>query len=329
MHEPKAKERATTSQPRYSANLPGIGISTFFRSPICEDLSSIDADVGILGIPYDAGVAYRPGTRFGPREIRTHSVRYGSWGGSLTAGYFDINTRERRMEGISLVDCGDVDVAYYDIERNLGRIESDVAAILSSGTFPVLVGGDHSVSYPCVRAFKELGPIDIVHFDAHLDWVDEIDGIRYGNGSPMRRISELPFVRNMVHIGIRDVRSRETDYRAALDRGALIVTRQELREIGVAGVLEKLPELGNVYVSLDIDGLDPAIAPGTGTPTADGMQYHELRGLFQGVAERGHIAGFDLVEVNPYLDNHGQTSLLAATLILECLGAVFNTSAVK
>jgi agmatinase len=309
---------------RYNANLPSVGLATFMKSPVCEDLSKIDAEVAVLGIPYDAGTGFRPGSRFGPREIRSNSTRYSAWGAwKGGGGYWDINGKKKMLEKTRIVDCGDVDVAYYDIDRNMELITSAVKAILDREALPVLLGGDHSVSFPIVRAFERFAPLDIVHVDAHLDFIDEVDGMKFASGSPLRRMRELGFVRHMTHFGIRDIRSREADYAEATRRGSRIFTREEIREGGTKTVLEKLPEMANVYVTIDVDGFDPSIAPGTGSPTVDGLLYHEVRSLLQGVARGGKVVGFDVVEVNPSVDVHGQTSLLATTLIAEFLGAIF------
>lgn len=311
--------------PRYNANLPSVGLATFMKSPVCEDLSAIDADVAVLGIPYDGGTGFRPGSRFGPRDIRDHSTRFSAWGSwKGGGGYWDINQQKQMLSGVSIVDCGDVDVAYYDIERNMRLITEAVGAILDREAMPVLLGGDHSVSFPIVRAFERFGPLDIVHIDAHLDFIDDVDGMKYASGSPLRRMRELGFVRQMTHLGIRDIRSRAGDYAEATRLGSRIVTREAIRDRGVRAIVDELPKMGNVYVTIDIDGLDPSIAPGTGSPTVDGLLYHEAIKLLQGVArEKGNIVGFDLVEVNPSVDTHGQTSLLASTLIVEFLGAIF------
>lgn len=309
--------------PRYAANLPSVGLATFFRSPVCEDFSKLDADVAFLGIPYDCGIGFRPGTRFGPREIRSYSVRYSAWGGQGGSGYWDVNQRKRFLSGVRMADCGDVDIAYYEFDSNRHKMTGAVEAILDRGAFPVLVGGDHSVTFPNVCAFGHFGPLDIVHIDAHMDWRDSIDGVKFGNASPLRRSKELPFVRHMVHLGIRDIRTSPDQIADAEAAGAQVFTREQIREQGVAAVLGRLPSLGNTFCTIDIDGLDPSIAPGTGSPTVDGLLYHEVRALLQGVAKRAKVVGFDLVEVNPMVDLHGQTSLLASTLILEFLGAIF------
>ena len=220
---------------RYSANLPSVGLATFFRSPVCEDFSKIDADVAFLGIPYDCGIGFRPGTRFGPREIRSYSVRYSAWGGHKANGYWDVNQRKRFLDGVSMVDCGDVDITYYDFEINRRKMTSSIEAILDRGAFPVLIGGDHSVTFPNVCAFSRFGPVDIVHIDAHMDWRDEIGGVRFANASPLRRSKELPFVRNMVQLGIRDVRTSDDQIADAEKAGAKIFTREDDPRAGRQG----------------------------------------------------------------------------------------------
>ena len=309
---------------RYKANMPSVGITSFLKLPIIENLSNLNTDVGFLGIPYDVGNSWRPGTRFGPREIRNYSTRYSGWGGSQQKGYWDINQNKRFLEDISMSDCGDVDVAYYDIERNRKIITQTVKKILKAGTFPVVIGGDHSITYPCICAFEDFKSLDIIQIDAHLDWIDEVDGIRYANGSPMRRSMELDFTNKMVQLGIRCIRSRESDYNFAKSQGSKIFTRQDIRQKGVDEIVEKLPPLGNVYVSIDIDGLDPSIAPGTGSPTVDGLLYYEVINLLKGITKKSNVVGFDIVEVNPMVDLSGQTCLLATTLILEFLGMIFD-----
>jgi agmatinase len=309
---------------RYNANLTSVGLATMFKSPVCEDLSKIDADVAFLGIPYDGGVGYRPGTRFGPSSMREYSKRFTSWGGANPAGYWDLDVGKRRLEGIRMVDCGDVDIAYYDLERNFGLITQNIETILDRGALPILIGGDHSVTFPCVRAFSRFEKIDVIHIDAHLDWIDGVDGVRFASGSPLRRTKELPFVRKMTHIAIRDVRTRQEDWEALHDNGATVITRMMIRN-NLQAALDRIPDMSNVYVTMDIDAMDPSIAPGTGSPCSDGLLYHELKAILQDVAAKGKIVGFDLVEINPLVDLAGQTSLMASTAMLEFLGAIFES----
>ncbi len=309
---------------RYKVNLPSVGLATFCKSSVCEDLDRVEADVAVLGVPYDAGIGYRPGTRFGPRDIRQYSTRYSAWGAMQKSGYWDINTQRRYLSDIRIVDCGDVDIAYYDLDQNFATITDNVRTLLRRGALPVLLGGDHSVTFPIVRAFEEVGPIGLVQIDAHLDYIDEVCGVRFANGSPIRRAAELPFVREIVQLAIRDIRSREENFNDSVARGNLIVTREEIRRHGIVAILDRVPRMPRLYVTIDIDALDPSVAPGTGSPTVDGLLYHELRALLQGLAAKGKVVGFDLVEVNPLVDPTGQTSLLATTAILEFLGAIFD-----
>ena len=187
-----------------------------------------------------------------------------------------------------------------------------------------MIGGDHSVSFPCIRAFSRFKEIDVVQIDAHLDWIDGVDGVKFASGSPLRRSKELPFVRNMTQIGIRDVRTRQEDWQALHEKGGSVITRKMIRD-NLEAALDKIPDMSNIYLTLDIDAMDPSIAPGTGSPCSDGLLYHELKAILQKVAEKGKIVGFDLVEVNPLVDLAGQTSLMASTAILEFLGAIFKS----
>src|SRR5262249_38958110 len=155
----------------------------------------------------------------------------------------------------------------YEFERNMALMTGNVNAMLDRKVLPVLLGGDHSVTFPLVRAFERFAPLDVVHIDAHLDWIDHVDGVKFANGSPLRRVKELGFVREMTHLGIRCIRSREGDYKDATDAGARIFTRQQIREQGTQAIVDQMPRMNNIYVTIDIDGLDPSIAPGTGSPT--------------------------------------------------------------
>ena len=266
-------------------------------------------DIFIQGIQFDQKSSFQRGARLAPPLIRE----------ALFSGSSNLFAENLvSIDQPTIVDQGDFPIIDYL------AIERIAEEHLNTGAKLLTLGGDHSITYPCIRAFERLGQLDIVQIDAHLDWVDAGEGIRYANGRPMRRAMEHDFVRNMAQIGIRDVRSREHEFRTAEAAGSRIFTRQQVRERGVPAILDNLPVLGNVYVSIDIDGSCPSIAPGTGSPTVDGLLYHEVRSLVQGLAQRGNVVGFDVVEVNPMVDVNGQTSLLASTLIIEFLGAIFD-----
>lgn len=302
-----------------TASLPHTGIATFARAPYVEDLSTLDADIGVLGVPTDAAAGMRPGCRQAPRAIRDASMRFG-FVGRGAGGYYDINQDRRLLEGVRIADCGDADVILYDAERNVSIIEGDVRSLLNRGTLPVVIGGDHSISYPVIRAFDEVGPLTIILFDAHLDYRDEVLGLRLTNNSPFRRAQELPFVQQIITIGVRGVKSTDRELRETRDRGNLVFTNYEVFDQGHTGILAQLPKaLGNYYVSIDIDALDPSIAPGTESPEAEGLTYTHIKRILQGLAPRGRMVGLDLVEVNPYLDHAELTQHMAAQLLIEAM----------
>lgn len=188
------------------ASLPHTGIATFAKSPYVEDLTTLDAEVGVLGVPTDAAAGMRPGCRQAPRAIRDASTRFGFLGRGGTDGYFDVSQDRRLLEGVRIADCGDADVVFYDVGRNVEIIEAGVRSILDPGALPVVIGGDHSISYPVIRAFSRADPLTIVLFDAHLDYRDEVLGLKLTNNSPFRRAQELPFVQTIITIGVRGVK---------------------------------------------------------------------------------------------------------------------------
>jgi agmatinase len=306
-------------------NLPFTGIASFCKFPIHTALDSLSADVAVLGIPWDEGVGYRPGGRLAPRSLREYSTRFGFHERGVKAGgYWNIETGKRYLDGLRLVDCGDQDILYTKVEETFGAITESVSKILSAKAFPVLLGGDHSITFPVVRAFREYRPLHIVHLDAHLDYNDSIEGVLLANGNPIKRISELDFVGEIVQIGMRGIRAREDAFRDSHSRGNKIVTMSEFRRMGLKNVLHLIPKEGPLYVTIDIDAMDPSIAPGTASPDFDGMTFREMKDLLEGIASRGKVVGFDLVEVNPFLDPAGLTQSLAVTLILEFLGSIFD-----
>ena len=306
-------------------NLPCTGIASFCKSPIVDDLEAVAADVAVLGIPWDEGVSFRPGTRLGPRDIRQYSTRFAfRQRGIDEGGYWDIDLGRRFLDGLKLVDTGDVDVIYTDVTRTFDLITESVSTLLDRGALPVMLGGDHSITFPIVRAFSRYRPLSVVHFDAHLDYFDSIHGVKFGNGNPIKRVSELDFVGHIVQIGIRGIRAPERLYLDSVGRGNVVITATRVREEGVQASLDRIPDLGPTFVTVDIDVLDPSIAPGTGSPEFDGLQHWQLKRLLRGVVEKsgGQVKGFDLVEVNPMMDSIGQTATVATQVVLELLGAV-------
>ena len=302
-------------------DLPFVGISTFGKFPHVADWDAIDADVAVLGAPFDFGTQWRSGARFGPRAIREASTLF-SFG---HAGAYDHEDGVTYLDGVRIIDAGDADIVHTDTERSHANIESAVRAILASGAMPVVLGGDHSVNIPCVRAFSDHGPVHIVQIDAHLDFVDVRHGVRHGHGNPMRRAAEQGHVSGISQIGIRNVSSTAREgYEAARSMGCDIISVRQARALGTDGLLERVPAGARYYVTIDIDGFDPSIAPGTGTPSHGGFLYYEILEFLDGLTQRGQVVGCDLVEVAPDYDRTGTTAILAAQVLLNFIGRILH-----
>ena len=211
------------------------------------------------------------------------------------------------------------------LQRATRILNSGVRKILAAGALPVVLGGDHSINIPCVNAFDDQDPIHLVQIDAHLDFVDERHGVRYGHGNPMRRAAEKPYVTGLSQIGIRNVSSTARDgYEDAQGMGSDIKSVRQFRKLGVDGILSRIPDSARYYVTIDIDAFDPSIAPGTGTPSHGGFYYYEGLELLDGLAKRGTVVGVDLVEVAPDYDHSGSTATLAAQLLLNFIGRILH-----
>lgn len=303
-------------------NLPFVGIATFGKYPYLQDWDALDADVAILGAPFDFGTQWRPGARFGPRSIREASTLF-AFG---HAGAYDHEDDVTYLgAGTRIVDLGDADIVHTDTITSHANIEAGVRKILSAGALPVVLGGDHSVNIPCVSAFSDYGPIHILQIDAHLDFVDERHGVRFGHGNPMRRASEKNHVTGLSQFGIRNVSSTAKDgYEEARAVGSDILSVRQCRALGVEALLARIPADADVYLTVDIDGFDPSIAPGTGTPSHGGFLYYEVLELLAAVAARQRIVGIDLVEVAPAYDQSESTSILAAQLLLNVIGRILH-----
>lgn len=303
-------------------NLPFVGISTFGKRPYQPDWSRIEADVAILGAPFDFGTQFRAGARFGPRAVREASTLF-SFGHGGAYDHEDDCTY--LGADVRIVDLGDADIVHTDTVKSHANIKAGVQAILRAGALPVVIGGDHSINIPCIDAFEGQDPIHILQIDAHLDFVDERHGVRNGHGNPMRRAAEKPWVSGLTQVGIRNVSSTARDgYEAARAMGSDILSVRQARALGPQGVIERIPQGARVYVTLDIDGFCPSIAPGTGTPSHGGFLYYEVLEMLQALARRHEVVGIDLVEVAPDYDHSGSTAILAAQVLLNFLGFVFH-----
>ena len=303
-------------------NLPFVGIPTFGKRPYIADWDAIEADIAILGAPFDFGTQFRAGARFGPRAVREASTLF-SFG---HAGAYDHEDDVTYMgSDVRMVDIGDADIVHTDTETSHANIEKGVRAILKAGALPVTIGGDHSINIPCIRAFDDQGPIHILQIDAHLDFVDIRHGVRHGHGNPMRRAAEKDYVTGITALGIRNVSSTTKEgYDAARAMGDDILSVRQVRKLGPEATAARIPAGAKVYVTIDIDGFCPSIAPGTGTPSHGGFLYYEVLEILQQVANTHDIVGIDLVEVAPDYDRDGTTAILAAQVLLNFLGFIFH-----
>ncbi|MDM5147420.1 agmatinase [Candidatus Persebacteraceae bacterium Df01] len=304
-------------------NLPFVGHCTFGKYPTATDWSTLSADVAVLGAPFDCGAQYRAGARFGPRAIREASTLFAF--GHSGAYDFEDDITYLPAGSTNIVDIGDADIIHTDTEKSHANIEQTVRTILSTGAMPLVLGGDHSITIPCLRAFDKEPPMHVIQIDAHLDFVDERHGVRHGHGNPMRRASEMAHVSGCTQIGIRNVSSsNRDDYAAARAAGSTILSVRDIRQLGAAAVAEQVPEGKRYYCTIDIDSFDPSIAPGTGTPSHGGFLYYEVLELLKLLVKRGRFVGVDLVEVAPAYDPAAVTATLAAQLLLNFVGAILH-----
>lgn len=303
-------------------NLPFVGIATFAKAPYVPDWARIDADVAIIGAPFDAGTQYRSGARFGPRAIREASTLF-SFG---HAGAYDHEDDATYLPAsVRFADLGDADIVHTDTVESHARIETAVRVARAASALPVVIGGDHSINIPAIAAFEGAAPFHILQIDAHLDFVDERHGVRFGHGNPMRRAAERDYVSGLTQVGIRNVSSTAREgYADARAMGSDILSVRQARALGPQGVVGRIPDGAPVYVTIDIDAFCPSIAPGTGTPSHGGFLYYDVLEMLQAVARKHEIVGIDLVEVAPDYDQTGSTAILAAQILMNFLGFIFH-----
>lgn len=298
---------APMDEPRY------CGIPTFMRTPHITDLNELD--IALLGIPYDGAVEARSGARQGPRQIRDMS--------SMMRKIHHVT----RINPYALCRVGDVgDVHFnkiFDVEASHADISEFIEKLVCSSVIPISAGGDHSITLPIMRALAKESSVGLVHIDAHTDCCDEEMNSKYSHGTPFRRAVEEGLLdpNRTIQIGIRGAANSEECWEFGREHGIRIIYIEEFSELGVAKVIEEARKIvgdQRTYVSFDIDGIDPAFAPGTGTPEIGGILPLEAQRLIRGL--RGlNIIGADIVEVSPPFDSSGNTALIAATIMYEIL----------
>lgn len=299
------------------------GRPTFLDVPRCTDLRALDADIAVLGVPfcvpYDVQTAAAQSR--GPAGLREQSMRYVPW--YATNYDFDFSGELFAGRNVRIVDCGDVAVSpgHWDEARHAAA--EAVKQILARGAVPFVLGADDSVPIPVLRAYAEQPPMCIVQIDAHIDWRDEREGLREGLSSPMRRASEMRWISGMAQIGLRGFGSaRRGEFDDARAYGSVLIGAAEVHRAGVEAALAKVPAADRYFITLDVDGLDPSFAPAVASPAFGGLTYDEATGIMRGVAARGRIAGFDVVEIMPDAAGGDLTCRITVRLMLNLIGAM-------
>jgi len=302
------------NQPLGGNDMPRFGgPATMMRLPTAESAAGLDAC--FIGVPFDIGTSNRPGTRFGPRSIRAESC--------LIRPY-NMATRAAPFDSMQVADIGDVAVNTFNLPDSIQRIETAYDNILEHGCIPLTLGGDHTIALPILRAMaRKHGPVGMVHIDAHADINDTMFGEKIAHGTPFRRAVEENLLdgERVYQIGLRATGYTAEDFDWPREQGFTVVQAEQCWYKSLAPLMEEvLRKLGKgpVYLSFDIDGLDPSAAPGTGTPEPGGLTTTQALEIIRGC--RGlDIVGGDLVEVSPPYDSSGNTALLAANLLFEML----------
>ena len=302
-------------------NQPSPHQNTFLDAPYCGDLDALDADIAIIGIPH--GMAYDASDLNGgnipaPDDVRTVSARYSK---NISRYDFDFGGPLFNHENIKLVDVGNVPADVKDMTSHFKRAELAVRKILKAGALPIVLGGDHAIPIPVMRAYEGRGPIVIVQIDAHLDWLDQVNGIKDGLASPMRRASEMEHFTEMFQIGLRGTGgATEDDVRDALEYGSNLITANEVIENGMQTVLDRIPDECQYYITIDADGFDPSVMPAVGGMAPGGILLHHAQTLIRGLACKGRVLGMDIVELKPCIDVNSISSLNAVRLIMTLIG---------
>ena len=317
MDEPKFDDmtRRVMSYSKFMNIKTFSGVATFFRANLCHDWSEVD--VALVGLPTDLGLTQRSGARHGPREIRNQSCN---------VLYYNPLTKVIPFEMARIADIGDVPlISAFNLANVVAEIHEFYAKLHKAGIVPVTAGGDHSISYPILKALGAGRPVGLVHIDAHIDCTDRIADSTLHHGSPFKNavLDGVLDPKRTIHIAIRDPAGEFENF--AHETGQTVIDIDQFYDRGVKGVVAEVRRIvgdGPTYISFDVDGLDPAYAPGTGTPAVGGITTYQAKRLLQGLRGLDIIAG-DVVEVSPPFDSAGITALAGAQLMFEilCLAA--------
>lgn len=308
--------------------MPYAGINTFLGVPLIGDLDNLlGNEIIILGVPYDMGTTYRSGTRFGPNAIRAASSLYTYHKSSLSnttmeksgmQNLWDINKKRYVLKDAKICDAGDVSIIPADPIKSFDNITEAAKKIISKKAFPVFLGGDHSITYPILRAFSDYENIHVIHFDTHIDTWENVGQAELGHGSPLFLAQKLLYVKTITHIGLHGFLNDEDRYVEALEKGHHILTASDIHSNNF-NLSEILPNDDIYYLTFDIDVFDPAYAPGTGTPESGGLFPMQVFNLLEMICQNRKFIGMDLVEVSPPYDFANITALLATHTIITFL----------
>jgi agmatinase len=294
---------------------------TFLYAEPVTTLDGLAADIAFLGVPYGQAYSYEDITNDqsnGPTAMREASARIVR---SIERYDFDLGGPLYDGRPIRTVDCGNIRTELGDPAAHSRYTEQAVRAILNAGAMPIVLGGDHGVPIPVLRAFDRHGPITLIQIDQHIDWRDEVNGVREGLSSPIRRASEMAHVGEIFQIGLRATGSARTEeVEAAQAYGAQLITAWELHDAGMDAVLARIPDGGRYYLTVDLDGMDPSIAPAVAAPCPGGVTFDQARKLIHGLVRKGRVVGMDVVEITPRDDVNQITCITAGRLIVNLIG---------
>ena len=298
---------------------------TFLYSEPAHDLDKLEADIAYLGIPYGSPYSLADVTNDqsnGLQAMREASDRLVR---GLERYDFDLGGTLYDNKPIRAVDCGDVTSDIHDRSAHIERSEMAVRKILKAGALPIILGGDHAIPIPVLRAYSEIAskkdPITLVQIDQHLDWRDEVNGVRDGLSSPIRRASEMEHVGDIFQIGLRATGSaRQEEFDAATAYGANLISAYELHDEGMDAVLARIPDGGRYYITIDMDGMDCDVAPAVAAPMPGGVTFLQARKLIRGLVKKGRVVGMDIVEITPRQDVNRITCITAGRLIVNLIG---------
>lgn len=301
---------------------PKTGHATFLYSELATDLDNLKADIAFLGIPYGDAYSFaeivndQTNMPAAMRRATDRIVR------SIERYDFDLGGPLYDNRPIRTVDCGDIVGDFRDLAGHYVKAEAAIRKIRAAGAMPIVLGGDHGVPIPVLRALDGEGPLTLIQVDQHLDWRQDVNGVTTGYSSPIRRAAEMAHIGEIFQIGLHATGSARTEeVEAALAYGAHLVPSYEVHERGMQAVLDRIPAGGRYYLTIDLDGIDPAIAPGVAGPCPGGLTFPQVRTLIHGLVGKGRVVGMDVVEITPRSDINQITCITAGRFIVNMIGA--------